>query len=253
MIDSLEDFLNINNKTCLYFLGQAGFIIKNKSGNILVIDPYLSDCVEALEGHIGFKRLLPKILRPNEIVFDVIIATHAHLDHYDKDAMPELMGNSKTKLYVSTGCRLYVNEQGIDESRVQYAIPGDKVNYCGFEICFIPCDHGNAAPDALGVIVKTDGKILCETGDTCLRTDYKDYYLSQGALDVLIAPINGAYGNMDENDCANLSGILKPSVTIPCHYGMFASHGGNIGSFYETMKKEKIKVNLMAQGDILYL
>ena len=253
MIDSFETFLNIYNKTCLYSLGQAGFVIRNKSGKMLAVDPYLSDCVEELEGHIGFKRLLPKILRPDEIEFDVIVATHAHLDHYDKDAMPELMRNDTTRLYASTGCRQYVSEQEIDSKRVQYAAPGDEVSCCGFDISFIPCDHGDAAPDAFGIIVRTDGKNVCETGDTCLRTDYKDYYLSQGNLDVLIAPINGAYGNMSEIDCAKLSEVLKPHVTIPCHYGMFASHGGDIGRFYEIMEEKNLKVNLMAQGEIMYL
>lgn len=253
MIDSLRTFINMKGKTCLYFLGQAGFIIKNKGGNILAIDPYLSDCVEKLEGHIGFKRLLPMIVHPEELALDVIIATHAHLDHYDKDSMSGLMENLKTRLFASDRCKAYVAEQELDCKRVQYAVPGDRVIYCGFDINFIPCDHGNAAPDAFGVIIKTDGKTICETGDTCLREDYKDFYLSQGTLDVLIAPINGAYGNMDEKDCSVLSEMLKPGVTIPCHYGMFASHGGDIGSFYEIMKEKNLKANLMAQGEIMYL
>lgn len=253
MIDSLRTFINIKGETCLYFLGQAGFIIKNKSGNMLAIDPYLSDCVEELEGHIGFKRLLPKTVQPDELGLDVIVTTHAHLDHYDKDSMPGMMKNFKTRLFTSDRCKEYVTEQGLDDKRVQYVAPGDRASCCGFDISFIPCDHGDAAPDAFGVIIETDGKIICETGDTCLREDYKESYLSRGNLDVLIAPINGAYGNMDEKDCGSLSELLKPGVTIPCHYGMFASHGGNIGRFYEIMKEKNLKVNLMAQGEIMYL
>ena len=46
-------------KTHLFYIGQAGFIIKSLSGQLLVVDPYLSDCVERVEGHVGLKRLLP--------------------------------------------------------------------------------------------------------------------------------------------------------------------------------------------------
>ena len=253
MIDSFRTFINVKGETCLYSLGQAGFIVKNKSGNMLAIDPYLSDCVEELEGHIGFKRLLPKIVQPAELELDVIIATHAHLDHYDKDSIPDLIKPSETRLFASDGCKEYAIEQGLDQTRVQYVAPGDKVNFGGFDIEFIPCDHGDAAPDAFGVIIETDGRVICETGDTCLREDYKGSYLSRGSLDILIAPINGAYGNMDEKDCARLAELVKPRVTIPCHYGMFASHGGDIGRFYEIMREKNFNVNLMAQGEIMYL
>ena len=54
-------------KTHLFSVGQAGFIIKSKSGQLLAIDLYLSDCVERVEGNVGFKRLLPKILNPDDL------------------------------------------------------------------------------------------------------------------------------------------------------------------------------------------
>ena len=54
-------------KIHIFSLGQAGFLIKNAKGNLLAIDPYLSDSVERVEGSVGFKRLLPKILNPNDI------------------------------------------------------------------------------------------------------------------------------------------------------------------------------------------
>ena len=53
--------------TFLFCLGQAGFIIKSASGQLLGIDLYLSECVERVEGHIGFKRLLPKLLEPFDL------------------------------------------------------------------------------------------------------------------------------------------------------------------------------------------
>ena len=224
-------------KTHLFFAGQAGFIIKSAGGKLLAIDLYLSECVERVEGHIGFKRLLPCILNPNELQFDYVIATHPHMDHFDMDSIPIFMSCKKTKLFVSLNCRQYVKNVYIDESRVEYITPGDIKITEDFGISFVSCDHGSGAPDAVGVVVAVDGKKIYEAGDTCLRLDRIDEYKEKGPFDVLIAPINGAYGNLNEEECAVLSAKLNPGLTIPCHYGMFASHGGNPGIFLEKMKE----------------
>ena len=65
----------------------------------------------------------------------------------------------------------------------------------------------------------------------------------------MIAPVNGAFGNLNETECAALAEALKPAVTVPCHYGMFASHGGNPGIFYDIMREKNLPVLLMAQGE----
>ncbi len=236
-------------RTHLFSVGQAGFIIKSADGRLLGIDLYLSECVERVEGHDGYKRLLPQLLAPRDLVFDVLIATHFHRDHYDVDAMADLMDNHKTRLFAAKDCADDVRELGLEEGRAQLVAPGDRCECGGFCIDFINCDHGTGAPEAVGVIVTVDGKRICETGDTCLRTDRRDEYLSRGPLDVLIAPVNGAYGNLNEADCAALAELLRPKLTVPCHYGMFASHGGYPGKFRDLMAEKKLPYRLMTMGE----
>lgn len=237
--------------TYLFSMGQAGFVIKSASGQLLAVDLYLSDCVESDEGHIGFKRLWPSIIEPKDIVFDYVIATHPHLDHYDRDTIPKLMANPKTMLLASEKCRQYENLLKENGKRAQYYKPGDSVCVGDFEIDFINCDHGILAPDAFGVIISVDKKRICMTGDTCLRLDRKDEYLKKGKLDILIGPINGAYGNMNEEDFATLSAEINPKLTIPCHFGMFASHGGSPLKFINTMNKLTNQYLLMTVGEKL--
>lgn len=225
------------NKTYLFFVGQAGFIVRNKNGALFALDLYLSDCVERIEGNIGFKRLQPKLIDATDIVFDVLITTHPHVDHFDIDSVPLLMSNNRTKLLASTECKKEVERLQMSSERIQYVIPGDHYIDSEFDIRFINCDHGTGAPDAFGVILTVDNKRICFVGDTCLRLDRVDEYLSQGEIDVLIAPINGAYGNLDEKDCAVLSDALKTKLTIPCHCGMFAAHGGQPNKFINIMDK----------------
>lgn len=232
----------------VFSLGQSGFIIKSSSGQLLAIDLYLSNCVEPFEGHIGFKRLLPQILEPSDLTFDVVICTHPHLDHFDIEAVPEIVSNG-AELYCSVDCEKLVKQTNIDHfaSSVTYVRPGDRKIAGDFDITFVNCDHGEGAPDAVGVVVKVDGKTIYEVGDSCLRLD-RTGEIPQ-PLDVLISPINGMFGNMDGEDTAKLAEKLNPGITIPCHYGMCASHGGDLKQFYDLMCEKKLPVLLMRQGE----
>lgn len=242
-------------KTTLFSAGQAGYIIKSSSGQLLGIDLYLSDCVERLEGNIGFKRLLPRILYPYDIEFDCLITTHPHFDHFDFDSIPELMSSGRTRLFASVECEALVRVLRMTNDGITYIKPGDTCECGDFRLHFVSCDHGVGAPDAVGVIVEVDGKIIYEAGDTCLRLDRAEEYTSFGQIDVMIAPINGAYGNLNEEDCAHLAAELKPGLTIPCHYGMFALHGGNPGLFMEKMKEicPELSYTLLTQGEAITL
>ena len=222
-------------KTHLFSLGQAGFVLKNAQGGLLAVDPYLSECVERVEGHVGFKRLLPHLLDPFDLNLDAVIATHPHYDHFDMDAIPQVMSNGRTRLFASVECQKEVARLKMSDEGCQYVCPGDQGVCAGFHLFFTTCDHGAGAPDAVGVIIETDGKRVFIAGDTCLRLDRQAEYLARGPIDLLIAPINGAYGNLNEEECAALSEALAARLTIPCHYGMFASHGGNPGKFKEIM------------------
>lgn len=225
-------------KTWLFWMGQAGFIIKSAEGRLLGIDLYLSECVEPVEGHVGYHRLMPRVIDPSELELDVVIATHFHRDHFDIDAMPQLMANGKTQLFCAYDCQDDVENLKIDLQRVQYVKPGESYGFAGFHIDFIHSDHGAGAPLEAAPIVTVDAKHILEAGDTSLHLDWVDEYLKAGALDVLIAPINGAYGNLNEQENVNLTKALKPKLTVPCHFGMFASHGGNPGLWKELIEQQ---------------
>ncbi len=238
-------------ETHLFYVGQAGYILKSSNGQLLGIDLYLSDCVERIEGHCGFKRLLPHILSPYELEFTGIIATHPHFDHFDMDALPWIMANQNTWLYASVNCEDEVKRLHLSKEHIVYVSSGEVYKMGDYTLMFVSCDHGTAAPDAVGVIISVDGKRIFMTGDTCLRLDRITEYTKQGHINLLIAPINGAFGNMDEEDCAKLSKAIKPSLTIPSHYGMFASHGGNVGLFLKKMQQicPENKYFIMAYGE----
>lgn len=239
----------VQGATHLFSMGQAGYIIKSQHGQTIGIDLYLSECVEPVEGHDGYHRLMPQIVQPHELKLDVVIATHLHRDHFDIDAMPALMANGHTQLFCAYDCQEDVERLGIDKNRVTFVKPGDHHKVGDFDIYFINSDHGAGAPQEVGVLLTVDGKNILEVGDTSLHLDWKDEYLQNGALDVLIAPINGAYGNLNEIECAQLADCLQPKLTVPCHFGMFAGHGGNAGIFIEQMRNQGCPYKLFTMGE----
>lgn len=237
-------------KSYLMFLGQAGFVLKSKSGKLLAMDLYLSDCVARYD---GFKRLMPFVLDPDEIVFDYIITTHAHYDHFDPDSIPTLIANEKTKLLASEGCEKEVKQLGLSSSNISYVKVGDRLVLDDMKIDFVFCDHGDSAPDAFGIVIEIDGKLVYFAGDTCLRTDKIDEIKCGRDFDIMIAPINGTFGNMNETDAVELCRRIQPKLMIPCHFGCFAEQWGNPLKFIEVMEADmpNQKYNIMRIGELL--
>ena len=71
----------------------------------------------------------------------------------------------------------------------------------------------------------------------------------------MILPINGAFGNLNEEQAARVIAALKPKLAVPCHYWNFAEHGGNPGVFQQKMKElaPDEKYHLMRQGEMMIL
>ena len=63
-------------QVALFWLGQAGFLIKTASGRTIAIDPYFTDHVRYTLNNIGFKRLTPALCGADEIEFDALLISH---------------------------------------------------------------------------------------------------------------------------------------------------------------------------------
>jgi L-ascorbate 6-phosphate lactonase len=72
------------------------------------------------------------------------------------------------------------------------------------------------------------------------------------AIDVMIAPINGAYGNLNAKEACGLAELLKPKILIASHFWMFVEHGGDPALFLEESKRlSGIKGMVMAPGEVM--
>lgn len=243
-----QSMMKIEGKSGIYFTGQAGFLFRSRAGTTLAVDLYLSDCVERFD---NMKRLSPKVVRPDDLILDYVIATHWHLDHFDIDSMPFLMNNRRTKLLAAKDCREHVNNLKLDLNRVTFISEGDMVLCDDMTVHAVFCDHGSGAPLAVGLVICFDQLKIYIAGDTALRLDKAGEIAHYGPFDVMIAPINGAYGNLNEREAVKLCAFHKPEMMIPCHYWTFANHHGDPGRFEHEMKTglPSQKYLLMAAGE----
>ena len=188
--DTIKNTSPAKGDLSIFFMGQAGFIIKDSEGKLYAIDVYFSDCCER---EFGFKRLMPKILEPSEVVFDYVITTHGHFDHLDIDAIPTLMANGRTELYTT--------RDGIEEcekikitERINEIRRGDTLKIGNLTVTAVFCDHGELAPHAVGFVIEYGGEKIYLVGDSAYSPD-KVAYLADENINIMFVPINGAFGN----------------------------------------------------------
>lgn len=251
MTDTAIKLLSLNIKAGtlgVCFMGQAGVIIKTPDRELAAIDLYLSDCCERC---FGFKRLMPKLLSPDEPMFDYVIATHAHYDHFDPDSVPHLLAPRGTKFYGALDCAEECKRLGIPADKCSWLEKNREVKAGSLLITPVACDHGSLAPYAIGLYIECGGKHLYITGDTAYREDIAAE-MAKRPVDIMFAPINGAFGNLDEVQAAKFISIVKPALAVPCHYWNFAEHHGDPGKFADEMKSKypDRPYKLMAAGEI---
>lgn len=236
----------------IFWLAQAGFVFKTPAGKIIYTDPYLTDYVQRSlpEYGLGFKRIMPKLIEAGEVDCDYVVSTHSHQDHLDVDALPVLKKNSRIHFYGSPDCRKYYEESGIPQDRFTILKKDQSINLGDFTLTGIYADHGELAPDAMGVLFNFDGIKVWQVGDTAYRPDMWQDLFNEN-IDVILPPINGAFGNLNGVEAARLAHDAHAKIAIPCHFWMFAAHYGSPAEFLEACKEyPEVCPMLMTQGEL---
>lgn len=215
------------NEIAIFYLAQAGFAFKTHERMLIAVDPYFSD---SAEHRFGFKRMMPPLITPNELLPDILVHTHSHVDHLDPDALPALASHAETFFIGATDCHDSYVEAGLTDGRFALLSEGKKIDHKGVLFRGIYADHGDIGPEAIGIFINISGLRIYNAGDTAFRPDEIIESLG-GEVDIMIAPINGAFGNLDETQACMLAREILPKVLIAGHFGMFIEHGGSPKTF----------------------
>jgi len=230
-----------------FFLGQAGFCFKFSNGKTLFLDAYLTDSCFRL---FGFKRMTPSVIRPEEVSADIFFSTHSHADHLDPDTLKVIAGNRSIYFVGSPDCEETYRKFCIQNGNYSILKRGREKEIFGLKLKAIYADHGDLAPDAIGLLIDYDGIKIYNAGDTAYAPG-KIITSLNSDIDVMIAPINGAFGNLNGVEACRLAALIKPKILIPAHFWMFVEHNGDPAKFLEEAKKlpDRIKPLVMAPGE----
>jgi len=216
---------NINladDQAAIVFLGQAGYYIKS-CGRAVLIDPYLSD---ACGGDPRFSRLYPAPADPKRLYADIYIVTHDHADHLDPQTIIPY-GVGKDTLFVAPHLTArHLRRLGIPEERIAVVDCGETRTLRDVQIGGIfALGTSKDSIDTTGYkLTFANGKSVYHTADTTYCS-----LLEQAAeyADVMLACINGKYGNMNAEQAAALAKLLGVKYAIPNHYDVMALNSEN--------------------------
>jgi L-ascorbate 6-phosphate lactonase len=253
LIQKINSTIPRAGEIALFYLAQAGFCIRTAAGKTIVIDPYLSDACERL---FNFKRMIPAGISAEELAADLYLCTHHHADHFDPDTIPVAAKNEKTIFIAAPDCEVLYQELKIPPSRYIILKEEEQWQKDGIRIRAIFADHGELAPDAVGFLIEVDGVIIYHAGDTAFRP-HEILSSLRSDVDIMIAPINGQFGNMIASEACRLAIEIKPKILIPCHFWMFLEHvaeggKGDPSTFLKetAMLPEAVKGMVMAPGEL---
>jgi len=245
--------------TQLTWYGQAAFKIITSSGNVLLIDPWLTNPV--------FEKAKEEIAALDRV--DFIVLTHGHSDHVG-DAV-EIGKRTRAKLVTTFDLSAaLVTALGYPSELADVETTGHMggtLNLLGGEVAvtFVPAWHGsavskeeNAPPIYAGtpaglIIALRGGPTIYHTGDTDLFSDMP--LVSRfHKIDVMLVCI-GDHFTMGPTRAAEAVKLVKPRMVIPMHYATFPVLTGTPEAFGREMKKRKLRARLrvMKVGETMSL
>lgn len=241
-------------QTCLFYIGQVGFIIKYNNRYIL-IDGYLSDYVDknCCSKDVKWVRNYPAPISASELDFiDYVFCTHAHYDHADPYTLSEIAKvNPKAKFIVSDAIKDTIAKYGIAPENL-FGIDCDKKYTLDDSIAVtaIPAAHEELHPDKngnyfeVGFVFELGDTKIYHGGDGCpydgLEERIKD-------CDILILPVNGRdyfrtqvqdiIGCFDSTEAAILAKNCGADLLIPTHIDLYNINCINPAEFVDKLHR----------------
>ena len=180
-----------------------------------MVDPYLSDSVEAINPKNWRRVAVDESLFEEDI--DMIVITHDHLDHLDPQTLERFLKKDKILTVLAPyNAWQQVRKNGKDHNYVMFN-RGTEWTQNGIKFTAVRAEHSDDF--AIGVIIDDGEKKNYITGDTLYNEQIFDDIPDD--IHALFLPVNGVGNNMNMEDARRFSERVNPKLVVPIHCGMF--------------------------------
>ena len=214
----------------IWWLGQAGFIVKSPLGKVLALDPYLSKSCKGIGEQHDFRmdRQVPPPIAAKDLVgIDRYLITHSHQDHLDPETIgPYRKAGGRGPFVAPAEALEKLQSFGVPASETTMIWPnktvtvGDLAIRATFAIPF----GGDDLTHVGYLVFVTNGPTVYFTGDTAYHELLADA-VAPHKPDVLAVVINGAFRNLGPAEAALLAARVEiarvQAAVIPCHHDLF--------------------------------
>lgn len=234
-LTTLSNMVMEDDEIAWLWLGQASFAYRFGNTATILIDPYLSGEVE----NSGLlTRICPEYGRPEDIVGDLILVTHDHLDHFDSETVHYAVERAGIPIAGPTSCYVHYLGLSLPTEKFTRIDRGESMQYKNILIKAVLAHHpsGDNIWDSVGFLIEFQGFTIYHVGDSELTANLS---LETSGIkpDMLVVPINGKMGNMDAEEAASLVSTTEAALVIPMHFGMFEENTCNPQIFYKLVKE----------------
>lgn len=234
----------------MWWLFQAGFVLKSPGGSIIIVDPYLSDAVKST---YKLPRNVPIPLDPAEADAEAVLATHSHADHLDPDSITAFARHMKTLFIGPKMVTDKVTSTGVSPAKTTTVERGTTVVVGDISTRAVFARHQfglEPTPDAVGFVIECEGISIYHSGDT--EYDSEIVNDTRGVTVSLIS-INGTTGNMNAHEAAMLAWRQEARLAIPMHYGLWRNADYGEGATLDPNAFVETYHRLSPEGNTLIL
>lgn len=252
LIRDIGSCMLTSGQLAFWWLGQHSFIVK-LGQKVLYLDPYLTH---------DQGRQVPPFIKPTDLAnATLIFGSHDHGDHIDRPVWPSVAITSPKIRFVVPELLVsqLVSELNIPTERFIGVDDSATVEFDGIRITgiaaaheFLDQDHITGHYPYMGFIIEGNDCTIYHSGDTCNYEGLQTKLQHWSKIDVAFLPINGrdatrlrsgCIGNMTYQEAVDLAGAIRPKLTVPAHYDMFAMNSEDPAKFadYISVKYPDLK------------